>query len=151
MLRRSAISFVLLLALISMTRASAGQPTADAASMNVTRYSDTQLSQEQTLILNEASKLSYACRMFRYLFDRWPNDIKEIESKTTGIDFAIFKGNARVAPATDDSAEISVFDGVNTLSVQATPIDFALSDRYKAKAKVEGFKIHVGTLKSSSP
>ena len=114
--------------------------------MNVTRYSDISLSDYQKLVIDEATKLSYACRMFRYIFGRWPSNIDEIMSKTNGIDFEVFKGTAVVTPVDNDSAQISVFDGVNTLSVQATPVDFDLPESYKSHTNDPAFKIDVGSF-----
>jgi hypothetical protein len=91
--------------------------------------------------MNEATKLSLACRMFRELYDRWPRDVAEIEAKTEGIDFEIFLGKAVVTPQPDDSAQISIFDGVNTRSVKAVPVNLGITDAAREAAKAPDFKI----------
>ena len=113
-------------------------------SVSVTRYSEKPLSDYQTQVLNEATKLSLACRLFRYFYGRWPANLGEIEHKATGIDYAIFLGKATVTPNSDDSEDITIFDGENLREARATPIDFGMSESDKKKALEPGFKINVG-------
>jgi len=98
---------------------------------------------DQTLIMNEATKLSLACRMFRSLYGRWPIDFAEIQAKTEGINFAVFAGRAVVTPLPDDSERIEVFDGFNTRRVRAIPIDFKFTAPQIAEAKAPGYKIKI--------
>lgn len=134
------------LASLSGARAQDQTPAA-VPSIEADRYAEYALSQYQTRVMNEATKLSYACRKFRYLFDRWPADIDELRQKVSGIDFTVFRGKATVTPKGGDAAEISVFDGVNTRSVLATPIDFDLPASAKEAAKNPGSVISVGEIK----
>jgi hypothetical protein len=98
---------------------------------------------DQTLIMNEATKLSLACRMFRSLYGRWPIDLAEIQAKTEGINFAVFAGRAVVTPLPDDSERIEVFDGFNTRTVRAIPIDFKFTAPQLEEAKAPGYKIKI--------
>ncbi len=91
--------------------------------------------------MNEATKLSLACRMFRGLYGRWPNDLAEIQAKTEGINFAIFVGKAVVTPLPDDSESIEVFDGFNTRSVKAVPVDLGITQAMRKAATAPGYKI----------
>ena len=91
--------------------------------------------------MNEATKLSYACRIFRNLYGRWPNDLAEIQAKTEGIDFAAFAGRASVTPLPDDAERIEVFDGTNTRTVKAVPVDFTFTPEMREAAKAPGYKI----------
>jgi hypothetical protein len=93
--------------------------------------------------MNEATKLSLACRMFRSLYGRWPRDLAEIEAKTEGIDFAVFAGRAVITPLPDDSERIAIFDGVDTREVKAVPVDLGVTDAARDAAKAPGFKIKV--------
>ena len=114
---------------------------APAPSVSVTRYTDRPLSEFQTLVMNEATKLSLACRKFRSLYGRWPKDLAEIQAKTEGIDFGVFLGRAVVTPLPDDSERIEIFDGVNTLTVKAVPVELGVTDADREAAKAPGFKI----------
>ena len=118
-------------------------PAAPASTVSVTRYTDRPLSEFQTMVMNEATKLSYACRMFRSLYGRWPRDLAEIEARTEGINFGVFLGKATVTPLPDDSAKIEIFDGVNTRAVKAVPVDFQITDEQRAAAQKPDFKIRV--------
>jgi len=118
-------------------------PTSQPPQVSVKRYSDLPLSEYQTRVMNEATKLSLACRMFRSLYGRWPNDLAEIEAKTEGIDFAIFAGKAVVTPLPDDSERIEIFDGVNPRSVKAVPVNLGVTDAMREAAKAPGFKVKV--------
>jgi hypothetical protein len=111
--------------------------------ISVVRYTDLPLSEYQTRVLNEATKLSFACRMFRTLYGRWPNDLAEIEAKTEGLDFGLFMGKAVVTPLPDDSELIQAFDGARTLSVKAVPVDLGVTDAQREAAKAPNFKIKV--------
>jgi hypothetical protein len=93
--------------------------------------------------MNEATKLSLACRMFRSLYGRWPTDLAEIQAKTEGINFAVLAGRAVVAPLQDDSERIEVFDGFNTRAVRAVPIDFKFTAQQLEEAKTPGYKIKI--------
>ena len=121
------LSAVLILA--AGASAPAQQTPTPTPPISVTRYSDRPLSEYQALVMNEATKLSLACRMFRSLYGRWPNDLAEIQAKTEGIDFAVFAGKAVVTPLPDDSERIEIFDGVNTRSVKAVPVDLGVYGR----------------------
>jgi hypothetical protein len=129
------------LTLAAVASAQAQQTPTPAPPVSVTRYSDRPLSEYQTRVMNEATKLSLACRVFRSLYGRWPNDISEIQAKTEGIDFALFSGKAAVTPLPDDSERIKIFDGVNTRSVKAVPVEFGVTDATREAAKAPGFKI----------
>jgi hypothetical protein len=96
---------------------------------------------DQTLIMNEATKLSLACRIFRSLYGRWPISLVEIQAKTEGIRFDLFAGRAVVTPLEDDSERIEVFDGVSTRAVKATPIDFGFTAAQREEARAAGYKI----------
>lgn len=117
---------------------------ADTVTISVVRYSGAPLSQYQTKVMNEATKLAMACRLFRYFYGRWPANLQEIERKTTGIDYGIFLGQAKVTPNSDDSEDISIFDGQNTRVDHATPIDFHMPKSVRTAAQAPGFKIDVG-------
>jgi len=125
--------------------------TSYASAIRVDRYSEMPLSEYQSRVMDEATKLSYAARMFRYLYGRWPANIEEIKSKSAGINFDVFRGRASITPSSNDSAEISIFDGENTRSVQATPIDFQLSNVARQQSRLPGFKIEVGAVSSHQP
>jgi hypothetical protein len=103
--------------------------------------SELSIADRQTLIIREATKLSAACRMFRSLYGRWPSDVAEIQSRTEGLNFAIFAGGVRVTPLPDDAERIEVFDGVNTRAVKATPVDFGFTAAQREEAKSPGYKI----------
>jgi hypothetical protein len=118
-------------------------PTPAPPSISVNRYGDRPLSEYQTRVMNEATKLSLACRMFRSLYGRWPSDIAEIQAKTDGIDFAVFAGKAVVTPLPNDSERIEIFDGVNIRAVRAVPVDLGITDAVREAAKAPGFKIKV--------
>lgn len=109
--------------------------------MSVIRGAETPLTDHQTLIMNEATKLSLACRMFRSLYGRWPSDLAEIQAKTVGINFAVFDGRAVITPLPDDSERIEVFDGIHTRGVRATPVDFGFTAAQLEEAKSPGYKI----------
>jgi hypothetical protein len=137
------LSAVLLLTACASPPATTKQAPPPAAPISVVRYSELPLSEYQTQVMNEATKLSFACRMFRSLYGRWPNDLAEIEAKTVGIDFAVFMGKAVVTPLPDDSELIQVFDGVNTRAVKAVPVDLGVTDAKREAAKAPEFKIKV--------
>ena len=118
-----------------------GTSQAPSTQMSVTRYTELPLSEFQTKVMNEATKLSFACRYFRSLYGRWPKNIAEIQSKTEGIDYGVFLGKAKVTPLKDDAAEIQIFDGKNTRSVKAVPVDFPITAEQKAEAQKPEFKI----------
>ena len=99
------------------------------------------LADHQALVINEATKLSLACRIFRSLYGRWPSDLAEIQAKTEGINFGTFAGRAVVTPLPDDSERIEVFDGFNTRAVKATPVSFSFTAEQLEEAKTPGFKI----------
>jgi hypothetical protein len=128
--------------------ASAPKAPPNTLSVSVTRYSEEPISEYQTQVLNEATKLSLACRLFRYFYGRWPADLSEIEHKTIGIDYGIFLGRATVTPNSDDSEDITVFDGEDPREAHATPIDFGMPEGDKKKALEPGFKINVGAALS---
>jgi hypothetical protein len=96
---------------------------------------------QQEAVLREATKLSLGCRIFRNLYDRWPVDVAEIRAKVEGINFSVFPGLVSVRPQSDDSEIITVYDGVVTRAVKATPVAFQISDAQRAAAKAPGFKI----------
>jgi len=116
---------------------------ATASPVSVVRYTEQPLSDYQTQVMNEATKLSLACRMFRGLYGRWPNDLAEIQAKTEGINFAIFVGKAVVTPLPDDSEQIEVFDGFNTRSVKAVPVDLGITQAMREAATAPSYKIKV--------
>jgi len=116
-------------------------PKPAPAPVSVVRYTDRPLSEYQTKVMNEATKLSFACRMFRSLYGRWPNDLAEIQAKTEGIDFAVFAGLASVTPLSDDAERIEIFDGTNTRAIKAVPVDFAVTPEMREAAKAPGYKI----------
>jgi hypothetical protein len=93
--------------------------------------------------MKEATKLSVACRMFRSLYGRWPINLEEIQTKTEGINFAVFAGRAFITPLPDDSERIEVFDGVNTRAVTAIPVDFGFTSQQREEAKAPGYKIQI--------
>jgi len=138
---RTAVLLSAVLALAGCASPPAKQPPPPTAPVSVVRYTNLPLSEFQTRVMNEATKLSLACRMFRSLYGRWPNDLTEIEAKTEGIDFGIFMGKAVVTPLLDDSEIIQVFDGVNTRAVKAVPVDLGVTDEKREAAKAPGFKI----------
>ena len=133
---RTSVSFLALLLPVACA-----SPPAVNAPVSVVRYSELPLSEYQTKVMNEATKLSFACRMFRGLYGRWPNDLGEIQAKTEGIDFAVFLGKAVVTPLPDDSERIQIFDGVNTREVKAVPVDLGVTDAMREAARAPGFKI----------
>ncbi|SFR86727.1 hypothetical protein SAMN05216570_0131 [Dyella sp. OK004] len=93
--------------------------------------------------MNEATKLSLACRLFRYFYGRWPANFHEISEKSTGIDLGVFLGRALVTPLDNDAAKISVFDGENVRETVATPIDFHMSNSQVRAAQEPGFMIDI--------
>jgi hypothetical protein len=114
---------------------------APAPQVSVIRYADLPLSEYQTRVMNEATKLSLACRMFRSLYGRWPKDLAEIQAKTEGIDFGVFLGRAAVTPLPDDSERIEIFDGANTRSVKAVPVELGVTEADREAAKAPDYKI----------
>ena len=120
-------------------------PTGDRKIV-VERYSENPLSGQQSRVLNEATKLSFACRLYRYYYGKWPANLDDIRNKTTGIDFEVFKGRAEVTPNADDSEDISIYDGENVRTAHATPIDFHMPKSEIRKAQSPGFKIDMGGL-----
>jgi hypothetical protein len=138
---RTSVSLCAALLLTACASAPSSTPIeAPKSPVSVVRYTERPLSEYQTRVMNEATKLSYACRMFRSLYGRWPRDLAEIEAKTEGIDFAVFAGSAVVTPLPDDSERIAIFDGANTREVKAVPID-GVTDAAREAAKAPGFKI----------
>lgn len=93
--------------------------------------------------MNQATKLSLARRIFGDLYGRWPSDLAEIRAKTEGIDFEVFAGKAVITPKSGDAENIQIFDGFNTRSVRAVPVDFHFSAAQRDAAKEPGFKIKV--------
>jgi hypothetical protein len=112
-----------------------------ATTLSVDRYTEHPLSDYQTQVMNQATKLSLACRMFRGLYGRWPNNLAEIQAKTDGIDFAIFMGKAVVTPLSDDSESIEVFDGTDTRAVKAVPVELGITQAMREAAMAPGYKI----------
>jgi hypothetical protein len=150
-MRPKSIITALTICLISATLAACvitPKTTSDVPAIAVNRYSEMPLSEYESRVMDEATKLSYACRMFRYLYGKWPANINEIKSRTNGIDYDVFRGRATIAPTENDSAEIAIFDGENVRSVQATPIDFHLSDSVREQSQSSKFKIDVGAVNS---
>jgi hypothetical protein len=109
--------------------------------VSVTRYSESAEPDLQARVMNEATKLSFACRLFRGLYGRWPKDLPEIQAKTEGIDYAVFRGKALITPLPDDSERIQIFDGVNTREVKALPVNLGVTDAMKEAAKSPQYKI----------
>lgn len=109
--------------------------------LSVTRYTELPLSDFQRQVMNEATKLSYACRYFRRLYGRWPKDLAEIKSRTEGIDFGVFLDRAKVTPLDGDAEEIQIFDGQNVRSVRAVPVPFQVTDEQLKEAQKPEFKI----------
>ena len=62
LIKRSSITLSTLLALAVAASARAQQTPTPAPPISVTRYSDRALSEYQTQMMNEATKLSFACR-----------------------------------------------------------------------------------------
>jgi hypothetical protein len=112
-------------------------------SVHVDRYTEYPLADYQERVMNEATKLSLACRLFRYLYGRWPSDIQEIERKATGIDFGAFMKKATVTPVAGDAEKITVFDGTNVREAVAVPVDFHLPESEKLAAQKQDFKIDI--------
>jgi hypothetical protein len=133
--------------MVAVPASLAAQPAQEAPTptpappVSVIRYTDRPLSEFQTRVMNEATKLSLACRKFRSLYGRWPKDLAEIQAKTEGIDFGVFLGRAVVTPLPDDSERIEIFDGVNTRSVKAVPVELGVTAADREAAKAPGFKI----------
>jgi hypothetical protein len=78
-------------------------------SVEIKRASEFKLSKKQTAVIDEASKLSAACRTFYGLYDRWPTSLVEIEGRTEGINFSKFNGKAglEIVP---EGLVITIFD-----------------------------------------
>jgi hypothetical protein len=110
---------------------------------SVVRDSERSLADQPALIMKEATKLSLACRIFRSLYGRWPINLTEIQAKTEGINFAVFAGHATVTPLPDDSERIEVFDGSNTRTVKAVPVDFRFNALQLKDSKTPGYKIKI--------
>ena len=121
--------------------AQSSPPPGASPPVSITRYTEQPLSEYQTRVMNEASKLSLACRMFRSLYGRWPHDLAEIQAKTEGINFAVFVGKAVITPLPDDSERIEVFDGINTRAVKAVPVDMGVTSAMREAAKAPDYKI----------
>ena len=107
----------------------------------VTRYSERPMSEYQTKVMNEATTLSLACRMFRDLYGRWPNNLFELQCRTEGIDYSIFIGKASIKPNSDDTAIISIFDGVDYRETTAVPVSFNYSAEERAEAIKPKYRI----------
>ena len=126
----------------------AGEPAKTAApaaesksELSVTRYTELPLSDFQRKVMNEATKLSYACRYFRGLYGRWPKDLAEIQNKTEGIDYGIFLDRASVTPLEGDAEKIQIFDGKDVRAVRAVPVQLNISDAERSAAQKPGYKI----------
>ena len=97
-------------------------PADSRSSASATRYTERPLTEYQTIVMNQATKLSLARRIFGDLYGRWPSDLAEIRAKTEGIDFEVFAGKAVITPKSGDAENIQIFDGFNTRSVRAVPL-----------------------------
>ncbi|MGY1528727.1 hypothetical protein [Luteimonas sp. A649] len=113
----------------------------------VTRYSELELTEHQTAILDEATKLSAASRVFYGLFNRWPKDIQELSDRTTGIDFTVFDGKISI-DATTDGLVITVFDSKDVRKLLAT--ESSPLSELKELAESPDFKIRVSLRREPS-
>ncbi len=114
---------------------------AEKTELSVTRYTELPLSEFQRKVMNEATKLSYACRYFRRLYGRWPKDLDEIKNRTEGIDYGVFLDRAKVTPLDGDAEEIQIFDGQNVRSVRAVPVPFQVTEEQLKEAQKPEFRI----------
>jgi len=136
---------LLLVSAISCGSVRANEPGIDIEA-TVARYSEFELSEHQTAILDEATKVSAASRVFYGLYNRWPKDIQELSDRTTGIDFTIFDGKIAIN-ATADGLAITVFDGKDVrqlLSTASPPLS-----ELKELAQSPDFKIRVSLRRES--
>lgn len=138
-----------LLALLFLlaTPAGATTPGVDIV-VEVKRISEFELTREQTRILDEATKLSAACRTFHAFYERWPKNIQEIESRTSGIDFSVFQGKVDI-DAVPEGLVITIFDSIEVRRLLATAEAPATEDA-RAAAQDPAFKIRVSMRPPSS-
>jgi hypothetical protein len=125
--------------------ASASAPGVDISVGVINRITEYKLSKRQTRILDEATKLSAACRVFSGLYGRWPKDMQEIEARTTGIDFGAFGGIASLEEV-PEGLDISFFDGEDERHVLATAMAIQPAD-VRASAQDPAFKIRISLKK----
>ncbi len=131
--------FILLL--FPIAHVFAAQPGIDVEAI-VERYSELKLTEEQTKILNEATKVSTACRVFYGLYGRWPNGLQEIKNRTSGIDFSVF-GDKLFIKETAEGLVITVFDSRDVRQLLATS-DASIPLKTQALAQDPDFRIRVG-------
>lgn len=136
---------LLLLLLLPSDRVFAAKPGIDVEAV-VTRYSEFKLTKKQTRVLDEATKVSTACRVFYGLYGRWPNNAQEIESRTRGIDYSVFKGELLLEVVPEGLA-IVVFDGKQVRQLLATA-GTSVPPEIQESAQDPEFRINVG-LRSS--
>lgn len=133
------IPLLFLLSLATLP-AVAAEPGVDVTA-TVARYSELELTERQTSILDEATKVSTAARIFHGLYGRWPNDVEELASRTAGIDFTIFEGKILldVAP---EGLVVTIDDSKFVRRLLATA-DSPASPQMQALAQAPDFRIRV--------
>jgi hypothetical protein len=138
-----------LLFLLSLSAGSAGAtgPGVDIQAA-VTRYSEFELTGRQTAILDEATKVSAAARVFHGLYDRWPSQVQELADRTQGIDFAVFAGKILIDEV-PEGLMVTVFDSQDVRRLLATT-GWPASPGMKESAQSPDFRIRV-SLQSVPP
>ncbi|MEL1264977.1 hypothetical protein [Pseudoxanthomonas putridarboris] len=141
---RIALLFLLSLAMVPV---GAAEPGVDIVA-TVTRYSEFELTKRQTTILDEATKVSAAARVFHGLYGRWPNDVQELAARTVGIDFTLFDGKILI-DAVPEGLAVTIFDSIDVRRLLATA-DSPVSSEMKKLAQDPTFRIRV-SLQSTPP
>lgn len=104
-------------------------------------YRDMPRAEYSAKVMIEAARVSLACRYFRNLYGRWPTGIREIASRTEGIDYDIFMGKAMLVARPDDTLEITVFDGTSFRHIVTTATVIEIPEEQRSASRSDDFKI----------
>jgi hypothetical protein len=113
------------------------------------RTSQYPLSGEQIRRLDEATKVSAALRLFYSLYDRWPEDLAELRTRTTGIDYEVLADSLRLEKL-DEGMGVVFSDGESERKLLVQPT--APSDEYsRDDARQPGFTFEVKIRRPDAP
>ncbi|MFZ6695085.1 hypothetical protein ACO0J1_04820 [Stenotrophomonas acidaminiphila] len=131
---------LLVLLLLPAISCGAAEPGIDVTA-TVNRHSEFELTEKQIKILDEATKVSAASRVFHGLYGRWPKDIQELVCRTSGIDLAVFEGNILI-DVVPEGLVVTIFDSIDVRRLLATE-DSAASPEMQELARDPAFRIRI--------
>jgi hypothetical protein len=141
-------TLLLIALLLASTTSFAGTEPGIDVTASVIRYSEFELTEKQSEIFDEATKLSAASRAFHSLYGRWPKDVEELVGRTSGVDLAVFEGKVMIETVAE-GISVTFFDSLDIRRLLVTEgMDVAAEIR--AVAHDPEFRIRV-SVQASPP